>query len=782
MKHRTLALACALTVSCTRFEEPCPAVEGVALDNGAASAWNGEESALTITGSSFQALPVNLSESPSAAVPEVWLEASPRVALAVVWVDESALAATLPLTDPLVAPGTYDVTVINPGGCADTLEAAVTVSDTPPPYLDDSLRVDAVTPPFGWADEATAVTISGEGFISTPQAWLDLDPDDGQSNFEDDTQLANVAWIDGGSLTAVVPAGLAVGGPYDLLVLNDDGGYNLLVDAFTVTADPPPDILTVLPQAGSTQEDTPVTIEGESFVDGATVVLIDSAGTETSASTSATSATTIDATVPSSSLSAGAYLVRVENPDGSYDDWAAFVVRNPSAKLGTAGAWAEAQSLLTARAGLGLVTATDSLGRGWLYAVGGEDAAGNVLASVELAGTDAFGTLGTWTDGVHPMNTPRAHAVIVAHDGWLWAIGGDGGSGALDTVERAAFLDGEAGVRPEITSAEGAEDGELAAGTWYYRVSAVMPDDDPWNPGGETLASDVAVVRLGSDLGSVALTWEGVEGATSYRVYRTDAANGAAGAEHRVAADLTDTTWTDQGEPPGTASWVPDGGLGEWVVLDEALPSPVAHAAGLIATDPDGEAYVYVVGGSADGDTPSGDVLALDPSGGWFTAGTLTTPRLDHGAAVAGPDEAQAMGEDSPTFLVALQGNDGSDVTEISEYAEILVGGTLSSFAELSRLDAGGQARLDAQGLVATGWIYVLGGGGDEDDAEASGRQSEVEGPELDLGSWSSTSSTGTLVVPRADFAIAPLRATLYAAGGRTDSESATTSVEQVVY
>ena len=61
----------------------------------------------------------------------------------------------------------------------------------------------------------------------------------------------------------------------------------------------------------------------------------------------------------------------------------------------------------------------------------------------------------------------------------MYAIGGDDGTGAIATVERAAILDGDAGVRPEVDG-EPLPGGTLEPGTWYYRVSAVMADDDPY--------------------------------------------------------------------------------------------------------------------------------------------------------------------------------------------------------------------------------------------------------------------------------------------------------------
>ena len=109
--------------------------------------------------------------------------------------------------------------------------------------------------------------------------------------------------------------------------------------------------------------------------------------------------------------------------------------------------------------------------------------------------------------------------------------------------------------------------------------TAVLDAEDPWNPDGETLASELVVVRLENGEGTVTLAWDPVEGAVSYRVYRTDAVNGAAGQEHRVATDVVDLAFVDDGVSAGTDGFVPDGGLGRWVELDARLPAARSHGA-----------------------------------------------------------------------------------------------------------------------------------------------------------------------------------------------------------
>jgi len=223
------------------------------------------------------------------------------------------------------------------------------------------------------------------------------------------------------------------------------------------------------------------------------------------------------------------------------------------------------------------------------------------------------------------------------------------------------------------------------------------------------------------------------------------------------------------------------GSLGVWQVLPDGLPEPRAHGAPVVATTPEGDTIVYLVGGTTDGSTPETDVLAMIPPGPWFVAGSMQTGRMDLGADRAGYDVAPALLPDSPDYLVAMQGDDGGGATNTVEAAVIGAGGLLDPFFSLTD-DANGQSRVDGRGLCSASHCYFLGGGGSSTEAESSGRQASIDGPGMELGSWSSTSASGTFLVPRADFGLAPLRATLYAAGGRTDTADATTSVEQVVY
>ena len=756
-------------------EPPCPEVDEVTLEDGTpATVPNNGNALLSVTGSGFE---VYMNTPRTRPVLSPWFELegdSATLTLIAEWVDRDRVDLALNAQNPPLAAGLYDLVVTNPSGCATVFEDAVELTE--PNGLDPNIVIEQVIPPFGWTESPTAVTVIGSGFVSTPRAYiataLDL--------FE--YELEQVAFIDGGSLSAIVPAGLPVGGPYALTVENPGGGYNQLFDAFTVTADAPPNILTVIPEVGTTQDDTDVVISGLNFDSAPEVVVVDIDGNTTPVAVNGATPTEILATIPSSNLGVAAYLVRVQNTDGSWDDHSAFVVHNPSAKLGTSGPWEMSQPMARGRRGHGLLSWVDSLGRAFLFAVGGDDGT-DPLDSAERSAADAFGRLGPWQEVPTTLNSPRADAVYALLDGYIYAIGGHDGNGPLDTVERASVLVDGAGVHPDITDATVVEaTGTLAAGTWYYRVSALLDGADPFNPNGETLASAVEVVAVATDDSSVELTWTAVPNAAAYNVYRTDVVNDAAGREHLISADVGGTTFADDGLAPGAIPFVPEGSIGEWTVLSGLLPSPRSNGAITIGRDSLGDTYVYVLGGH-DGVGADDEVFVMAADETWSVAGAMIVGRMDNAASIAGYDQAQIMGANTPTYVIAMQGDDGSGVTNHAEFAEILDGGGLSAFAELSRLDSNGQKRLDGRGVAAADHVYFLGGAGSAGGSpESSGRQAEIQGPVLDLGSWSSTSASGTLQVPRADFGLIQLRAGLYAAGGRTDTEAATTSVEQAVF
>jgi hypothetical protein len=177
----------------------------------------------------------------------------------VVTVDPTRINATIPAG--AVAGGPYDLVIRSMGGCEAVLPRAYTVQSMP------SLTISRVIPPFGWTGSPTPVTITGAMFQSTPRAYLVV-----PSRTPRLVPLSRTVFVNGTTLTAVVPQGLPVG-TYDMVVINPDGGGGLLSMAFRVTMNPPPTIDAITPNQGTTQTATVVTITGANFRGTPTVQL-----------------------------------------------------------------------------------------------------------------------------------------------------------------------------------------------------------------------------------------------------------------------------------------------------------------------------------------------------------------------------------------------------------------------------------------------------------------------------------------------------------------------------
>ena len=533
-----------------------------------------------------------------------------------------------------VAVGTYSITVANPEGCSDTLPNAFTVS------APDNFTLTGIDPPFGCNCESTSVTISSAGrFLSTPTVAFRPTGMPAATL----VPLLRVAFVSAGTLTAVVPPGLPLG-MYDVIVTNPPPGSAIgtLVAGFRVVALPVPRIFAIVPNSGTTQAPQPVVIYGANFRTPVTVQLIDAAGATvfTQVGITPTDAGHIAVTFPSNALAVGAYLVRVIDEDeATYSTFSNFIVKSNSGNPALFGA---TSPLVTGRRMLAGVTADDDLGNHYLYAIGGDTGEGTLpLASVEVSQLSRFGDLGTWRTLTNTLTRPRvgAAAVVVPVPDptitdpvlaalrplktYIYVLGGkDQTPTVLNTVERAVVL--AAKDAPINLAAASNVAGTLAAGTWYYKVSAVLAANDPDNPG-ESLASDEAIITHGG--GGVTLTWtppsSGVPVA-SYRIYRTAAANGASQQELLIAQGVTGTTYADLGNAvvsPAKA-YLPNGSTGVWVAQASTMTVGRWGHGAAVAFDSAAESVapdrlIYVVGGQlTDGTiTASVEHVPLDGDG-----------------------------------------------------------------------------------------------------------------------------------------------------------------------
>lgn len=163
--------------------------------------------------------------------------------------------------------------------------------------------------------------------------------------------------------------------------------------------------------------------------------------------------------------------------------------------------------------------------------------------------------------------------------------------------------------------------GTLAAGTYYYRVTALT------SAGETTVSNQVSAVTTGTT-SSVALSWGNVPSATGYRVYRSTSA-GSNGGNVGVDVQAPTTTRTDTGSATGSAT------------------PPAANSTGALGC------YFDVTG--VVGDVPA-PVVIWDNASNLRQAGILTTvPATTNVSFLARQAEAMTMSIDT-----AVAGSDSA--------------------------------------------------------------------------------------------------------------------------
>lgn len=581
--------------------DPPPTITAVSPTTGAP----GTSVTVTITGTGLQSgMTVTLDSMPPVTGTAVTVSA-----------DGTNAMVTFDLTG--VTGGTYSITVDNHDGCTATLANAFTVGR--------EFTLTGIDPPFGCTCSDTSVTISSNaGFASTPTVQMVL-----HGTTTPVYNLKRVAFVDASTITAVVPSGLPLG-TYDVTVTNpaSAGSFGTLPNAFRVVSMPPPVVTDVVPSRAPANTSVALDIYGSNFRAPATVQFVDTTNTPVGTPVTGTVVTSghITATITTPGTD-GPYLVRVTDTDEmTYSSWSAFIVgaEGASGKLNT---FATEPALVTARRMLAGVGAEDDLGNFFLYAIGGDSGGSTptVLSSIEVAQQGKFGGLAAWREEkpANDMTTTRDAAAAVAvaipaqndpcapailcfppQKTYIYVAGGRDQAGTvLGSIERAVVLR-NADAPVVTTAAASASTGTLAAGTWYYKVSAVLAASDADNPSGETLPSDEAIVTLSSTQNAIDLAWNPVTGAVGYKIYRTAMVDGASQGELLIAAQ-TGTTYTDTGATAGMEVPLPPGSLGTWQVQAATVSPRWGHQAAVVVDNQTatGGRSLYVLGGMSDAAT-----------------------------------------------------------------------------------------------------------------------------------------------------------------------------------
>ena len=644
------------------------------------------------------------------------------------------------------ATGGYDVIVEDDVGCIAELIDGLVVTDAL------TLAIDLVDPPFGWTAEDTAVILLAQDpvtapdvqFEATPRAYLNPSTA-GPGTVA--TALASVSFVDPVRVNAVVPAGLPVG-TYDLIAVNPGGAVGFLPGAFEVTEQAPPLVDNITPQSVINQGGQDVGIEGDHFRNPAVEATCRSpAGAEVvvTATINGFDPQNIDTTFDMSMVAEGSVcVVRVTNDDGTYFDYSALSVTNPARNLSSFTAEA---AMLTARRAPAAAAGRPTRTARFIYAFGGDGGTtAGALATAEAAPVDPYGDLGAWFELPYPLPQARTFAQAATIGRFVYLLGGNDGTAAVDTVWRAEVL--RPGDAPEITDADIrlGEGTGLAGGVWYYRVAAVFPNTDPLNPDGESLASDPLVIQIPDRPERIHITvvWSGVARASGYRIYRSPDPDLFSGSERLIAeVGAAPLTYTDYGDVAGAEAPLPFGSLGNWAVMPVMLSA--REGAGVTAAgDPADPAVVhlYALGGRDAGGTALASYEYLPVT---VNADGTHTP----GAWTAGANDMPAARWQLAAFLADHAHADVIPAGDVWIYAGAGVasnGTTMRSGVHAAQMQAGGDLgtwsntglamtppRAGYGHTLANSTLYVFGGL--QADASNEGASAQITGPPA-LANW----------------------------------------------
>ncbi len=635
------------------------------------------------------------------------------------------ITATLPAG---LETGDWTVRLISALGCVGEWPAGFHITD------DLSLGLTGLDPAFVSPSQPTAVNVratpAGDqvGFHSVPHAYLNPNPPvEGAIAMA----LRALVYVDERSFTAVVPEGLPPGA-YDLIVVNPDGTVGLLEAGVTVTTGEPPVVKAVEPASLDGNGVQRVRVFGEGFdLIGVTArlscqtqegALIEADG-QVDASTLQPDGFEVD--LPGDAAPAGSIcLIIVTNADGSSTRHSALSIKTPAQNLND---WSPGPQLEEARRAPALIAGRATQTSRYLYAIGGDNGdPSSARSSVEASSVDLFGEMGSWSIQRNALPTPRTSAAVARVGRFIYLLGGDDGQGITDSVLRAQILDPLAG--PEIFDIDldlNPEEAEgLGEGLWHYRISAVYPEDDPQNPGGESLPGEVLSMQLPALDGlGITLLWTEVPRARSYRVYRTGGAEQRVG-EVYLLAETSELSYTDHGEAvDAELSPLPSGSLGVWHSAGQ-LNTPRETAA-FLAVEDDTGGWIYLFGGRGDaGALDTVEIARIDtqPNGDQqlrafqINAQRLATARAELGAMRVTHADLEVIPE-GEVWVFLGPGRTDHGISRGVEAAPINAAGALGAFIQTDEVNG------DLAGYgygSASGFLFLFGARGGPSDGGIS--------------------------------------------------------------
>ena len=700
-----------------------------------------------------------------------------------------------------------------------------------------TVAIEAIDPGFGGTEDNTGVEIFAEEdpddgmvqFVASPRVYLN--PSDLADPNADSIarEIQSLLFIDETELNGIITAGLPVG-VYDVVVVNPDGAVGVLFDGFEITQESPPVIDAVSPGSWETNDVVTVDVEGSNFREQPTVEVFcrdpgdpgDPLREPASIDVTFVDGDLLELVVDTSNLEQfDACFMRVTNPDGTFTEYSPITVTNPAGNFTN---FNPGTSFEIARRGLTTFSGVPSSQARYLYVVGGDDGdeESEVYRSGEFTRLNRFGAPGEWSFLPYSLPTGRTFSKGVRIDDFLYLVGGYDGDtqGVTNEILRARVLDPldvpdivgldlfvEDPEGSDIGGGEDGEDGVLEPGVYYYRVSAVYTDDDPANPGGESLGSEPQPINVPEEVQWIEISWTPPEqinhDIAGYNVYRSVNPDDPYGNE-QLLATITDpdvTSFEDNGTHDFTfgAMPLPLGSTGTWHhVSDLQTPRMVAGVA--VAPDPtdSNRHYIYTVGGEDDAGLFRADYefVAVQASGprvqavddnatlGLFSGepNELLSPRAELHAVAGHSGNANNL-SGVPAQIFTLGGRSGAGDADTDVYVtSVTPGGHLDQWTQLPTNQRIQPARYGHGAAVINNHVVIAGGhnGAPDDSVFDSEIICDTNCPPARLET-ASPSQGNTGMEERVWMGDVPFRGFWYLAGGLDSNLLPTNTVDFTV-